>query len=101
MRRPRYEIEAGVPPRQDPPETPGEPPNLRPRIRRQVERICESLGIQYDDLAELHIRAGVVDAIVFDRQDGKLYRNEGGQVATRGMRVAVDTSTPGFDERDF
>lgn len=102
MRRPRHEIEAQVPLRV-PKKTskPNEPGSL-PQIRRQIERICESLGVEYDDLAELHLYEGQAIAITFARDEaGELYRDEFGKLAQRQTRIPIDTVTFIGDERDI
>jgi hypothetical protein len=82
------------------PDTPEASSNL-PKVRRQLERICESLGIDYDDLAELHVLNGRVVAVLFDRKDGEFYRNEFGKLAMRQERFPVDLITFVGDERDI
>ena len=95
MRRPKHEIEAEVPHRG----TPGG--SSRPQIRRQVERICELIGLEFDDLQELHIQASTVNAVLYHRNDeGELYRDEFDKLAIRRVQIPVDVSTFLGDERD-
>ena len=99
MRRPKHEIEASVPSRGTPAQ-PGQP-DSRPQIRRQLERICESLGLEYDDLLELHVVNESVNAILYDRTaEGELYRDEFNRVATRQVTIPVDLVSFLGDERD-
>lgn len=98
MRRPRYEIEAEIPRRG----SGSDSQKQTPKVRRQMERICEALEIEYDDLVEFHLVDGRAAVILFDRNDdGELYRNEFGKVATIQFTAEVDTSTFVGDERDI
>lgn len=98
MRRPRHEIEAEVP-------MGGSRSGSQeqtPKVRRQMERICDSIGVAYDDLAEFHLIDGRITAVVYDRNsDGELWRNEFGRVVTKRFDVLVDTATFEGDERDI
>lgn len=102
MRRSRTEIESRIPPLQDQEGPASETSTSLPQIRRQVERICEALRIQYDDLYELHIKAGQVLAVVFLRnEEGEFYLDEFGKAAMNQLRFSVDTETWKGDERDI
>jgi hypothetical protein len=102
MKRPRHEIESKVEGwTRDAPE--GDPANsLLPQIRRPLERICNKLDIRYEDLAQMLIVYGQVNIIVYDRNEaGELYRDEFGRVATKSIRIPVNTYTFLGDERDI
>lgn len=99
MRLSRDDVEAQIPPHQDR-QRAGR--SSQPQIRRQVERICEAAGLEFEDLVELRIRHGVIDAIVYSRnEDGERYREENGVIAVQGHKISVDTSTFIGDERDI
>lgn len=96
MRLSRSDVEAQVPPRGT-----GRPGSL-PQIRRQLERVCEATGLEYDDLVELQIRPGILNAILYARnENGERYREEDGTIAVQGVKIPVDTTTFLGDERDI
>jgi hypothetical protein len=76
--------------------------NSQPRIRRQVMRICEEVGIEFDDVAELHLYPDHVLAVLYERsEDGEFYLNEFNKPAMRQQMIPVDTTTFVGDERDI
>jgi hypothetical protein len=79
-----------------------EPPEgTLPKVRRQVERICDSIGVDFADLAELRIEPGLVYAFVYSRDaDGELVRDDVGQAVAVMSGFPVDTDTFLGDERD-
>lgn len=77
------------------------PRNALPRIKRQVMRICEALGVPYDDLAVLRVEAGQVMVTLYDRDPaGALYTTADGQPARVTRMFEVDTDTFLGDELD-
>lgn len=102
MRHPRHLIEHNVPRnRRDQPEG-EEVPSSQPQIRRQLERLCKRLDIEFDDVVELHISHNLVLAVMYDRdKDNQLYRDEFNKVATKQVRLSVDTFSFVGDEGDI
>lgn len=95
MLRSKAEIEAQVPPM-------GTEKASLPQIRRQVERICESVDVDYDDIAELRISHDLIHVIEYLRNsEGEFYRDESGRLARTMRTLPVDTTTLLGDERDI
>jgi hypothetical protein len=93
---------AQIPPYVDPQDPEGHLPTSRPQIRRQVERICDSLGVEFDAVTELTIEPGIATVVFRLRnEDGEFYLNEFGKPALNIIRVPVDTVTFLGDEKDF
>jgi len=93
MRR-RHEIVRPIPPPQD---------QLKlPKVRRQVERICESIGVDFADLAELRIQPDLIVVITYAKDaDGEYTFSDTGDPVTRFDSISVDTDTRLGDERDM
>jgi hypothetical protein len=91
-----------IPPYVDPHDPTGHLLDSRPQIRRQVERICESLGVEFEALANLTIEPGVATVIFHLRNEaGEFYLNEFGKPAIDIRRIPIDTNTFLGDEKDF
>lgn len=107
MRLSRYVIEQRVPlkraaPGGGHPEEAATDGGSLPQIRRHIERICEKLGLRYEDICELHMSYGSILAVYYDRdEEGKLYRDDMNRVVTKQKRMPVDTFSFIGDEEDI
>lgn len=71
------------------------------KVRRQVERICESIGVNFDDLAVLRIEPDAIWAISYRKdENGALFQGLDGKPATEVRSFPVDMTTFVGDEGD-